>query len=285
MASAAYYKKKQAQQHLAISEVQAITEALVATVAQSRPRSPLRALLHALDRMEGEESGDGSAAAAAAAPLVTPLFVLLTGPPGCGKSVQASHLAASLGGVHCSVPSLARDAVNGGRLPGAKDAYVPPSLQAEVRAARESPAQSMPSLPPASASPGSLPPDLAARLIVNRMQYETGQRRSAADAAVAAGVQRPPSTVFFVLDGYPSTIAEALALEAAAGQDISVVVSLRCSAQCLEARRRSPVDPARLASLSVFEEYWSAQQKLKFVDGSQSIPAVTRQALAILQEA
>ncbi|KAG5501329.1 hypothetical protein JIQ42_06330 [Leishmania sp. Namibia] len=284
MASAAYYKKKQAQQHLAISEVQAITEALVATVSQSRPRSPLRALLHALDRMEGEQAGAVSAAADSALSLVTPLLVLLTGPPGCGKSVQASHIAASLGGVHCAVPSLVRDAVNGGRLPGAKDVYVPLPLQAEVRAAKESAALQTPPLPPAPASSSPLPSDLAARLILNRIQYETGQRRAAADAASAAGVQRPPSTVLFVLDGYPSTIGEALTLEAATGQEISVVVALHCSAECLQARRRSPASSARLASLSIFEEYWDAQHKLRVVDGSQSIPAVTRQALTILQE-
>ncbi|CAJ1026294.1 hypothetical protein Q4I30_004150 [Leishmania utingensis] len=274
MASAAYYKKQQAQQHLANSEVQSITETLVAAVAQSRPRSPLRALLQTLDRMEGEGAESTPAAANTAPPLVTPCLILLAGLPGCGKSVQASHIAAFLGGVPCAVPSLVQDALNGGRLPGSKDVYVPQSLQVELRAAKKALAQHV----------ASLPPDLVVRLIVNRMQYETHQRQAAAGTGFTPGEQLPSSKVFFVLDGYPSTIAEALALEAAAGQEISVVITLRCSTDCLQARRRSPVPPACHASLNIFEEYWSAQHKLRVVDGAQSIAAVTRRVLAVLQE-
>ncbi|CAJ1989049.1 hypothetical protein conserved [Leishmania donovani] len=284
MASAAYYKKQQAQLHLAKSEVQAIMEKLVAAVAQSRPRSPLRAMLQTLDRIEEEGIGSASAAAKIAPPLLTPRLVILTGPPACGKSVQASHVAAFLGGVHCALPSLVRDAFNGGRLPGSKAVYVPESLQAELRAAKEAFARQTLAAATTSSFLSALPPDLAARLVVNRIQYETGQRQAAADTVPTPEMQRPTSTVFFVLDGYPSTIAEALALEAATGQEISVAVTLRCPADCLQARRHSPIPPARLASLGTFEAYWSAQHKLRVVDGAQSIAAVTRQVLAALGE-
>ncbi|CBZ27302.1 hypothetical protein LMXM_23_1690 [Leishmania mexicana MHOM/GT/2001/U1103] len=284
MASAAYYKKQQAQLHLAKSEVQAIMEKLVAAVAQSRPRSPLRALLQTLDRIEEEGVGSASAAANIAPPLVTPRLIVLTGPPGCGKSVQASHIAAFLGGVHCALPSLVRDAFHGGHLPGSKVVYVPESLQAEMRAAKEAFVRKTPVGATATSFLSSLPPDLAARLIANCIQYEMRQRQAAADTVPAPEMQCPTSTVFFVLDGYPSTIAEALALEAATGQEVSVAVTLRCSADCLEARRHSRAPPGRLASLDTFEAYWSAQHKLRVVDGAQSIAAVTRQVLAALEE-
>ncbi|GET88819.1 hypothetical protein LtaPh_2317500 [Leishmania tarentolae] len=279
MASASYYKKQQAQLHLAKSEMQAIVEKLVATVAQSRPRSPLRALLQTLDRIEEEGIGSTSSPA-----NVAPRLILLTGPPGCGKSVQASHIAAFLGGVYCALPSLVRDAFNGGRLPGSKVMYVPESLQAELKALKEAFARQTPSATTAPSFVSSLPPDLAARLIGNRIQYEVGQRQVAADAVQMPEAQRPTQTVFFVLDGYPSTIAEALALEEAVGQEISVAVTLRCSTDCLQTRRRSPVPAACFASLSTFEAYWSAQHKLRVVDGAQSITTVTRHVLDALEE-
>ncbi|KAK7196050.1 hypothetical protein NESM_000538900 [Novymonas esmeraldas] len=270
MATPAYHKKQQAQQYLAATEVQALTESLVAAVAQSRPRSPMRALLAALDRMEAEAAGGAAPTA-----LLTPRLVLFTGPPGSGKTVQASHTATALRGVHCAVLSLARDAVSGGRLPGSKEVYVPPPLQADVRAAKEALTPPTPSLPQAASASSSLPPELAARLIANRIQHEMRQRQATATAAGA---------VLFVLDGYPSNIAEALALEAATNCEISLAVSLRCTTDSLQSRRRSAASPARLASLTTLEEFWSAQHKLRVVDGAQSIAAVTRQVLSILQD-
>ncbi|KAG5504475.1 hypothetical protein JKF63_04927 [Porcisia hertigi] len=284
MPSAAAYKRQQAQKHLANCEVQTITEALITTVAQFRPRSPLRALLDALDRIEGEGTGSASAAVNTPTPLIKPRLVILAGLPGCGKSVQASQIADWLQGVHCAVPSLVRDALNGGVLHSTKDMYVPQDLQAELREARKAFAQRLLSQPSASSFSSSLQPDLVARLIVNRMEYEVRQRRAAADPLSTAGAPGFSSTVYFLFDGYPSTIAEALTLEAAVGQEISAVVSLHCSPECLQGRRRSAVTPACLDSLSSFEEYWKAQHKLLVVDGAQSIEAVTRQILTSLQE-
>lgn len=292
MNDAARYKALQAQQYLAIADLRAVTESLVATIAHARPRSPLRALVQAVEQMErvaAEAPGnaDGAAAAAAqtaiaasAAAPVTPHFVLLMGPPGAGKSVQSAHVATTLHGVHCAVPALVRDALNGGRLPGSKVVYVPLALQGEVRAAKAAASQQLQS---ASATAGaaasgapfstSLPADLATRLVVNRVQYELQQ-------------QPAVPSVLFVLDGFPSSIAEAVALEAAAGQPVALAVALRCPDATLQSRRcgGGAAVPGRLGALATLEEYWKAQHTLRTVDGSKSVAAVTREVLTLLQE-
>lgn len=295
MASSAYYKKLNAQQGLAVYQVQPLLEQLTCELSLSRPSDPIAAMLGRLSELEAalerqpqpEVSGSAEDGAEAAVPSTsvpaiqkvrfnvrTPRMILtFLGGPGSGKTVQTS-MAAGAGGLVLAPVELIEEAINGGRSKR-RPVQMPAALRDRVLGLVRR---------------GQLvPTEVMTELFVNRvLQAEAAEED--ARASNESGKHIPRTT--FLLDGYPRCIEQALALEKALGE-VSRAVQLYCptsverermtGTKISEEDQQSRLRYYKAATIPLLE-YWKAKKKLVVVDGTQERNACSKNIQNLLRD-